>query len=222
MPDRIFKLTGIEKQELDEARPFSDHAEHIERILRGKTLIAHDIKQDYPLIKEELEKALSKDFQRECLCTLSMARDFLPHLKSYALADLCQLYQLKGFQFHRAYQDTMATMRLLQYWIGEKRIPQFETVDAIPANLFKVLKTFTELPPSSLFEQRPKGAGTLFLYHRQKIVYMKVLSDIDKELIPLLVSMADKKRNGLEEINFSRYVFRQVENELVAHFDLYF
>jgi len=113
IPYHITKLTGIDNEMVKNAPRFYEVAKVIVELTAGRTFVAHNAKFDYSFIKEEF-KRLGYEFNRKTLCTVQMARKFLPGHKSYSLGKLCSDLGIEINGRHRASGDALATVKLFE------------------------------------------------------------------------------------------------------------
>lgn len=113
IPYYITKLTGIDNEMVKNAPKFHEIAKIIVELTAGRTFVAHNVKFDYSFIKEEFLR-LGYNFSRKTLCTVQMARKFLPGHKSYSLGKLCSDLGIEIIGRHRAAGDALATVKLFE------------------------------------------------------------------------------------------------------------
>jgi DNA polymerase-3 subunit epsilon len=113
IPFYITKLTGINNQMVKNAPKFHEVAKTIVELSAGRTFVAHNAQFDYGFVKEEFER-LGYNFTRKTLCTVKLARKFLPGHKSYSLGKLCLDLGIEINGRHRAAGDAFATVKLFE------------------------------------------------------------------------------------------------------------
>lgn len=93
---------------------------------KGKVLVGHNVEYDYQILKHNLLRESKRsplstfNFPLEELCpryfdTLKYIRLVRPRLRSYKLAHLLEVLHLEGENSHRADDDIMATLSLLNF-----------------------------------------------------------------------------------------------------------
>ena len=121
IPYQITKLTGIDNEMVKNAPKFYEVAKTIVELTAGRTFVAHNVKFDYSFIKEEFSR-LGYNFSRKTLCTVQMARKFLPGHKSYSLGKLCSDLGILINGRHRAAGDAFATVKLFEILLQKNEL----------------------------------------------------------------------------------------------------
>ena len=109
----IEKLTGIKNNELKSSKGFNSYSADIYNFLKNSTIVGHDVKYDYRVLKNELKKN-NFILENEFLCTLELMRECYPGLNSYKLKTLSKIFDIKLVKHHRAMDDANATLELLK------------------------------------------------------------------------------------------------------------
>lgn len=113
-PQRIHR---IQASEILHAPTFSQIAPKLVELLSGRVIVAHNASFDVRFLLAELERAgYDGWFQLESLCTMQLARDFLPGA-GRSLADCCDAFDIELDGAHRASVDALATAQLLEQYI---------------------------------------------------------------------------------------------------------
>lgn len=113
IPYHITKLTGIDNQMTKNAPRFFEIAKQVVELTAGRTFVAHNVQFDYSFIKEEFNR-LGYNYNRKTLCTVQLARKFLPGFPSYSLGNLCTNLKIEINGRHRAAGDALATVKLFE------------------------------------------------------------------------------------------------------------
>lgn len=113
IPYHITKLTGIDNQMIKNAPRFFEIAKQVVELTAGRTFVAHNVHFDYSFIKEEFNR-LGYNYTRKTLCTVQLARKFLPGFPSYSLGNLCKNLKIEINGRHRAAGDALATVKLFE------------------------------------------------------------------------------------------------------------
>lgn len=113
IPYYITKLTGIDNEMVKNAPKFYEVAKIIIELTAGRTFVAHNVQFDYRFLKEEFER-LGYYFNRKTLCTVQLARKFLPGHSSYSLGKICSDLGIDIIDRHRASGDALATVKLFE------------------------------------------------------------------------------------------------------------
>lgn len=119
IPSFISRLTGISNSMVSDAPSFAEIADKLSEFLQGAVFVAHNAKFDYGFIRAEFAR-LEQPFDMPQLCTVVNMRRYYPGLQSYSLGKLCEAFDIKLTNHHRALDDATATAELLKL-INTKR-----------------------------------------------------------------------------------------------------
>lgn len=116
--DTITRITGITNDDIKDAKPFSEHAEEVKRIIKSAEMaVAHNLSYDTAVVDVEFERLKSSvDWPLCMLCTVEATE----HLRGHRLR-LSDLHEeLFGERFegaHRARTDVEAMGRcFIELW----------------------------------------------------------------------------------------------------------
>lgn len=107
----IHDLTLIGQRELVDAPKFYEVAEAVALRLEGAVFVSHKVEFDWPMLERAFAQ-LGRPLKLKTLCTLELAQDLIPGLKSYALEDLCRFFRIPLKEQHRALPDAEACLKL--------------------------------------------------------------------------------------------------------------
>lgn len=113
IPSFISRLTGISNAMVADAPTFADIADKLAEFLQGAVFVAHNAKFDYGFIRAEFARC-DITFDMPQLCTVVNMRRYYPGLQSYSLGKLCEEFDIKLNNHHRALADATATVELLK------------------------------------------------------------------------------------------------------------
>ncbi len=113
IPSFISRLTGISNAMVADAPTFADIADKLAEFLQGAVFVAHNAKFDYGFIRSEFARC-DITFEMPQLCTVVNMRRYYPGLASYSLGKLCEEFEIKLHNHHRALADATATVELLK------------------------------------------------------------------------------------------------------------
>ena len=113
IPSTITHLTGITNSMVEDAPKFFEIAKKVVELTQGRLFIAHNVFFDYNFIKHEFSE-LGFVFSRDKLCSVRLARKYLPGHKSYSLGKICSDLGIAINGRHRAMGDALATWELIQ------------------------------------------------------------------------------------------------------------
>ncbi len=116
IPKKATEITGISNETLQKARSRNDimtaeaAVEQLIYFCEGLPLLGHQILFDYCFIRQAAAN-MGREFKKEGVDTLRIARKYLPHLPSKSLESLCTYYKIEE-QHHRALADARAAAAL--------------------------------------------------------------------------------------------------------------
>ncbi len=111
IPQRITALTGISNQMVADAPEFAQLAHVVDEFSQGAIFVAHNVNFDMGMVKAEFTR-YGLDYRRAKLCTVVLARKWLPGYDSYSLANICAARGINLQGHHRALNDALATAEL--------------------------------------------------------------------------------------------------------------
>lgn len=108
-----------------DAPVFAEIADDFLAFMGDAIFVAHNVNFDYGFIAYEFER-LERRFRFPKLCTCVGMRRRYPGHKSYGLGSLCEIYDIRLDQHHRALCDAQAAGQLLNM-INQKRATEAVT-----------------------------------------------------------------------------------------------
>ncbi len=175
IPYFITTLTGITNENVENAPKFYEIAKKIVEMTKDRIFVAHNVFFDFNFIKHEFSE-LGFSFSRDKLCTVQLARKFLPGHKSYSLGELSKDLAITNSGRHRAMGDAKATFELFKL-IQKKMNSNIELISdakklALPANVDR-----------EEFESLPHAIGVYYFYNGHgDILYIGKSLDIKKRI----------------------------------------
>ncbi|BBN83529.1 hypothetical protein PA25_35140 [Pseudoalteromonas sp. A25] len=112
IPKYITQLTGIDNEMVATAPSFGEIAETVREFCENAIFVAHNVNFDMGFLKYEFQR-LNIVFSKPKLCTVQLARKYLPGYPSYSLGSLCSSLEIDLHQHHRALDDAMAAAKIL-------------------------------------------------------------------------------------------------------------
>ncbi len=120
IPPLVEKITGITNQMLI-GRPTMDYVfPRFMRFINNLDIVVHNKSFDERFIKRYADK-YGFIIENHFIDTLDLARRKLPHLTSHKLQDLAFYFDIKGINFHRAYDDAITTGKVYLSLINTKK-----------------------------------------------------------------------------------------------------
>lgn len=115
------KLTGISDAAVRAAPRFEEIADALLASLAGAVFVAHSVRFDWGFVAAELERARGLLLQGPRICTVRLARRFLPPLDRRNLDSVAEFLGITIEGRHRATGDAVATARILGRVLGIAR-----------------------------------------------------------------------------------------------------
>lgn len=113
IPRRITELTHIDAAMVRHAPRFGDVCDDVLRVLEGHVFVAHNAEFDWRFVSAEVARARGRRLVGRRLCTVRLARQVLPTLRSRRLDSLAHYYDITIANRHRAAGDARATAHVL-------------------------------------------------------------------------------------------------------------
>jgi len=105
----VQRLTGITDAMLREAPGFEQLASKLAAELEDMVLVAHQARFDLSCLNAEFERLYNLRLTNRYLCTLELARKYLPGLENYRLGAISGVLNIAHERPHRAESDALAT-----------------------------------------------------------------------------------------------------------------
>ena len=113
IPQFITALTRITWSMVKDAPRFRDIAPRVSQALAGRLFVAHNAGFDWRFVSTELARASGATLFGERLCTVRLARAFLPQVRRRSLDSLAHYFGVEIAARHRAAGDAVATAHVL-------------------------------------------------------------------------------------------------------------
>ncbi len=173
----VIKLTGINNDMLRYAPKFYEVAKRIIEITEDCTLVAHNVKFDYHLLRTEF-KRLGYTYKRDTLCTVELSKNLISGMPSYSLGKLVQNLGIPITNRHRAFGDARATVKLFRLLLSkdtEKKI--------IRTALRPNLQQNNKHRHLKLVENLPTETGICYFHNRKgKVIFLSKSSNIKRKV----------------------------------------
>ncbi len=212
IPRFISSFTGISDEMVQKAPDFSEISERIASMTEGCVFVAHNVNFDYSFVQQEF-RSIGKKFERKRICTIRLSRKVFPNLPSYSLGNLCKQLNISSANFHRAGDDTKATVKLLELILSNDQ-------GNVVAEAIKKSSGEALLPPNlnrDDYDNLPSEAGVYyFLDKKKRVVYVGKARNIKSRIKSHFGarSTTRKKADFINEIH--RVKFRLCGNDMVA------
>lgn len=166
LDEEIVALTGITNEMLKGRRTISKVFKDYIAFEEGLPLVGHNIIYDYSFLKQEAvnEKV---PYEKNAVDTLKLARKFLEEPKKKSLISLCEFFEIRQENTHRALSDAKVTFEL--YKRLKKEFEDEHEKDFYPRELRYKAKRQT---PATQAQIR---------YLKEIIMYHKIVLDLSWE-----------------------------------------
>lgn len=138
IPLQITYLTGITNEDVQDRPVFDDVAPQIRKFIgkngsNNTVFVGHNASFDFSFLNESFRRLKKPDeLKLDVLCTCKLARRLLRKLKSKSLGSVATHLGIKQAKKHRAYDDTLATAKILLYFLEILQDEyEFETTDEL-------------------------------------------------------------------------------------------
>lgn len=129
IPPAVMALTNITWEMVRHAPRFADICDQLLGALEGSVFVAHNAGFDWRFISNEVSRATRRPLVGQRLCTVRMARHFLPQLRRRNLDSLSDFYGIVNSARHRAGGDAMATAKVFLRFLKEARSRDCDSLD---------------------------------------------------------------------------------------------
>lgn len=107
-------LTSITERMVRDQPTFGEIADDVMGALAGRVFAAHNVRFDWLFVGREIRSARDFVLAGPHVCTVDLARRFVPGLRSRTLDSVAAYFGVEIEDRHRATGDAMATARILQ------------------------------------------------------------------------------------------------------------
>lgn len=209
IPPAITRLTGIKDEMMVDAPKFYEVAKKIVEMTEGNIFVAHNVFFDFNFIKSEFND-LGYSFNREKLCTVRMARKFLPGHKSYSLGNICRDLGIPIKARHRAMGDAEATVELLKRILKKDKVEEFKLKESKSISLPKNLDR-------NVYDALPNKHGVYYFYNEEgQIIYVGKSVDIKKRISSHFRPDIKRKKDLELKNSISDIKYKLLGNELAS------
>lgn len=113
IPEFIQKLTSIKQKDIQGCPTITEVIDEILDFIGDDIIVAHNISFDLPFINSVLRRLDRPQLENKSLCTNVMTKHMIPEIMSSNLTYMSQLFDINHSNAHRAYDDALATAKLL-------------------------------------------------------------------------------------------------------------
>lgn len=207
----ITQLTGIEDEMVAGAPTFEEIARQIVEITDNTVFVAHNANFDYGMLQHEFA-SLGYSYERKKLCTVRLARKFLPGHRSYGLGNVCADLGIPINGRHRARGDAEATVELFKMIYAESgghpTMANEKWLKFLPAHMDR-----------DLIDRLPEEPGLYYLNDQEGTpLYVGASKNLFKSVTKHLTSQSKKSKELLSLI--ADVDFEMTGSELIAQLRL--
>ena len=211
IPFGITRLTGITQGMVEDAPKFYEVAKKIVEMTEKAVFVAHNVRFDYGFIREEFRR-LGYTYSRRQLCTVRLARNTFPGLRSYSLDNLIRHFSIPFRNRHRAMGDVEATTILFE------KILNKDDSETSMKDMINLGVKESRLPKNITLEQLhalPEVAG-VYYFHDEfgEVVYVGKSINIKKRVMEHFAKTTNKASKLQQHVD--NISFEITGSELVA------
>lgn len=179
IPEYITNLTTISNRDLKEAPKFYEIADAIRLRLEGAVFVSHNTEFDLGLLRKKYQE-MGQELKVKNFCTLKVAQHEIPGLLNYNLDALCNFFNIKIVDRHRAIGDAKATLELFKELIQLR---------------FKTYPKILYLPHHEMaLKKIPSKAGLLYFKDQSgKVILFEASFNMEKTARELLMVKAEHR-----------------------------
>ncbi len=213
IPRFVAALTGIQDYMVAGAPPFSEVADKIYNLLKGRIFIAHNVNFDYSFIRHHFQEA-GYEYNARKLCTVRLSRTAFPGLRKYGLDALCHQLNIMNEGRHRAGGDAEATAILFSMILnagGEKLVKEYLKKEGreqiLPPNL-----------PKEHILRLPYTPGVYYFHDAHgKVIYVGKAKNIKQRVVSHFTGadIGSKRQQFLKHIH--AVSFKETPTEFTAY-----
>ena len=221
IPYYISEFTGITDDDTYNAPLFEDIVDDILKFISGSVFVAHNLSFDRSFINKEFLMIDRERPDNPQLCTLKLAKQIYPELKSKSLGSLSQHLNVKLLNAHRALPDAEATAHVLIKMLKEiKKKNEVETLNdllslqVISSQKESKIKISKHLKEDVL--SLPEAPGVYyFINSKGKVIYIGKAKSLSKRVRSYFLLTAPRKAKKI--IKQTRRIKYEITNsELTA------
>ncbi len=205
----VVNLTGINSQMLRNAPKFYEVAKRIIEITSDCTLVAHNAKFDYRILRTEFNR-LGYGYERQTLCTVELSKKLIPDLESYKLGRLCRTLGIPVTDRHRANGDAIATTKLFKLLVDK------DVKKSIISKTIRLEPKY-QLDPKliDIIENLPTSTGVYYMHRSDgEIIYIGKSNNIKKRINQHFTSTSSKAKKI--QLQVATVTYESTGSELVA------
>jgi DNA polymerase-3 subunit alpha (Gram-positive type) len=127
----ITRLTGIDNEMVKDKPRIDEVIPKFYSFIGNSVFVAHAATFDYKFIDYALEKNMSINLNNHKICTCKLARRLLPELPSKRLSSICEHFNIKNNNAHRAKSDALATAEIFHNFLEMMKKREIDNISDI-------------------------------------------------------------------------------------------
>lgn len=131
IPSFITRLTGIDNEMVKDSPKIKHVLPGFVDFLKDDVFVAHNAGFDFGFLNHNLKTHYDKDLRNDVLCTRKLANRLYPALERKRLCDLCDHFNIKNDESHRAMGDVRATAKVFANMLKDLEDKNIRDVDEI-------------------------------------------------------------------------------------------
>ncbi|MAN29125.1 MULTISPECIES: exonuclease domain-containing protein [Mesonia] len=205
----VVNLTGINNEMLRNAPKFYEVAKRIVEITTDCTIVAHNAKFDYRIMRLEFRR-LGYEFQRQSICTVELSKKLIPNMPSYSLGKLVKNLGIPLTDRHRASGDALATVKLFKLLLQKDSQKEIIT-HSVRSNP----KIHLDTKLIRIIDELPSSTGVYYMHNEEgDVIYIGKSKNIKKRINQHFTSDNHKSKKIQKEVYTVTY--ENTGNELLA------
>ncbi len=217
IPEFVVRLTGIRDSDLRHAPSIETVLNDFMQFCEGTVLVAHNALFDINFLAYEVNRVLGKPLPNPGICTLKLSRDLVPEAKAHKLDVLAEHFGYEIADRHRAWDDALATAKLLIQFIALLSDAGLHNLGDIRKFMIKPRADYFPkvlMSPDEI-ENLPEGPGYIAFQDRHKRTFhCQAFKHLNQEISGLVYS--DMRGSRL------KLVWRKAESFTVHEVRTYF
>lgn len=121
IPSFITSLTGISDAMVKDSPVIEEVMPKFTRFLGKNPFVAHCASFDYGFLNHNSVLFLDREIENPKICTMRLSRRLIPELRHHKLSSLCEYFNIKNSNAHRAMADVDVTNKVFGEMLGMLR-----------------------------------------------------------------------------------------------------
>ncbi|MAX67687.1 MAG: 3'-5' exonuclease [Bacteriovoracaceae bacterium] len=118
IPEFIQNLTNISQKDVEECPTIDKVIHEIIEFISDDIIVAHNTSFDVPFLNSVLKRLKKPPLKNNVICTNVMTKHLIPEILNSNLTYMSRLFNIEHSMAHRAYDDALATAKLLIIYLN--------------------------------------------------------------------------------------------------------